>query len=285
MKPPSSRSRAFTLIEMLVSVTIMSFMLILMSQIVGQTQSIWRAAQMRIDNFNKARSMLDLITDDLQRGVFRGDLPAFGTGAPAATPAATDTGLHYFTQTSFTNAFYTRRPGGGSGAAGAMRDISLVSYALNASAQGDDKIVLQRSDLGVPWTNAQENISFQKDMTALLQNATPREVAPGVVGFRMLFRRADGSLIDQRDYTGYDAENPVVAINFGLAVLGKESLSQLSGDQVAEIETRFSGAQIKGGIKASWDENVLTSAFYQAYPASLGSGLKTFERWVACPPF
>lgn len=281
--PPSHR-RGFTLIEMLVSVTIMSFMLIMMSQMIGQTQSIWRSAQTRIDNFNKARSMLDLITDDLQRAVFRGDLPAFGTGGPTATPTATVDGLHYFTQTSFTNAFYTRRPGAGSSVT-AMRDVSLVSYGLNASGRGEDKIVLQRSDLGVPWTNAQGGISFQGDLAASLQNATPREVAPGVVGFRLLFRRADGSLIDQRDYTGYEAANPVVAINFGLAVIAKESLAQLSDDQIADLEAKFSDAQIKNGIKASWDGDVLTTAFYTAYPKSLGSGLKTFERWVACPPF
>jgi hypothetical protein len=267
---------------MLVSVTIMSFMLIMMSQMIGQTQSIWRSAQTRIDNFNKARSMLDLITDDLQRAVFRGDLPAFGTGGPAAAPAATVDGLHYFTQTSFTNAFYTRRPGAGSSA---MRDVSLVSYGLNASGQGEDKIVLQRSDLGVPWTNAPGRISFQGDIATSLQSATPREVAPGVVGFRMLFRRADGSLIDQHDYTGYETANPVVAINFGLAVIGKQSLSQLSDSQIADIEAKFSGIQVKNGIKATWDRDVLTSAFYETYPKSLGSGLKTFERWVACPPF
>ncbi len=100
----------------------------------------------------------------------------------------------------------------------------------------------------------------------LAAKRNPREVAPGVVGFRMLFRRADGSLIDQRDYTGYETANPVVAINFGLAVIGKQSLSQLTDDQIAGHRSqvfRRPGQEWHQG--AAWDGDVLTSAFYETY--------------------
>jgi prepilin-type N-terminal cleavage/methylation domain-containing protein len=283
MRIRPSSLRAFTLIELLVSVAIMSFILILMGQMITQVQSIWRTAQNRIDNMSKARSMLDLITDDLQNAVFRGDLPIFGAGGPAATPTNTTNGLYYFTATSFTNAFYTRRPGA-TGAATQVRDVSLVSYALNATNQGDAKIVLQRSDLNIPWSGGQ-SIAFQGDLSSSLQSATSREVAPGVVGFRLMFRRADGSLIDQKDYTGYNPANPVVAVNFGLAVIGKESLALLSDAQIAQIQTSLANATVGSGIKATWDQQILTPTFYSLYPKNLGAGLKTFERWVACPPF
>jgi hypothetical protein len=162
-----------------------------------------------------------------------------------------------------------------------------------STTQSDAKSVLQRSDLNVPWTSS-ENVSFQGDIASLLPNATPCEVAPGVVGFRLLFRRADGSLIDQSQYSGYDATNPVVAVNVGLAVIGMQSLMLLSADQVARIQEAFANEPIKkdgnnepinGGIKAIWDQQVLVASFYTPYPKKLAESLKTFERWVACPAF
>ncbi len=163
---PSSR-RGFTLVEMLVSISIVSFMLVVLAQVTGLTEKAWRLEQNRIDNFTKARSMLDLISDDLQRAVIRSDLPVFGTGAPTVNSA---NGLSYFTGTVYTTAFYTRIPGVPSTATTPVRDLSLVSYVLKPSA-APDRVVLQRSDLAVPWTSS-ANIPFQGDMNTLLQNSS-----------------------------------------------------------------------------------------------------------------
>ena len=67
MNSPSSSRRGFTLVEMLVAVSILSFMLLMMAQMTGLAEQAWRLEQNRIDNFSKARSMLDMVTDDLQR--------------------------------------------------------------------------------------------------------------------------------------------------------------------------------------------------------------------------
>ncbi len=294
MKTSSSTGSGFTLIEMLVAVSIMSFMLLMMAQITGLAEQAWRTEQNRIDNFAKARSMVDMFNDDLQRAVFRGDLPIFGTGAPTATPTVTGSGLYYFPNTSlsFTTAFYTRLPGVPASASTPVRDVSLVSYALNSSNQGVDQVVLQRSDLAVPWSSSQ-NLLFQGNIQTVLQNspATAREVAPGVVGFRVAFRLSDGTMIDpgQGSYTGYNSANPVVAVDIGVAVIGKQSLVLLSSSQIQKIQAKFAAplsfTASTNGIKANWDQNVLTSSFYSLYPKDLGGGLKTFERWVACPAF
>ncbi len=282
---PGGMAAGFTLVEMLVAVAIMSLMMLVMARLTGMAEQISRAEQDRQDNYSKARSMLDLITEDLQRAVFRGDLPAFGTG-PATAPTSangglTSTGLYYFTATTSTTAFYTR-VAGFSSASTAVRNISLVSYVLSGT-NDSDKIVLQRSDLAVPWTSS-TNIAFQGNMGPLLQNCSPIEVAPGVVGFRLAFRRADGTLIDQAQYTGFNEANPVVAVDVGVAVIGKQSLALLSTQQIQTIQTAFAAATLGTGIKTTWDQQVLTSAFYTSYP-TLGNGLKTFERCVACTAF
>jgi hypothetical protein len=125
------------------------------------------------------------------------------------------------------------------------------------------------------------------------QNCTPIEVAPGVVGFRLAFRLANGTLENQALYTGYNPNNPVVAVDVGLAVIGKQSLELLSASQIQTIETEFANATPPNGaaftgIKMLWDQTVLSPSsspsFYATYPA-LGNGLKTFERCVACTPF
>jgi hypothetical protein len=265
-----------------------------MMQITGLAEKAWHVEQDRIDNFGKARGMVDMFTDDLQRAVYRGDLPIFGTGAPSSTGTATSSGLYYFTGTTFSATFYTRLPGVPSSPSTSVRDVSLVSYALGATGLGSDASVLQRSDLAVPWTTSQ-NLLFQGDVNAVLKNPstppTAREVAPGVVGFRVAFRLADGTMVDQSQYTGYNPANPTVAIDVGVAVVGKQSFAQLSPAQVTSLQNAFSStlsfttAPITNGVKASWDQKVLTASFYSGYPKDLGSGLKTFERWVACPSF
>jgi prepilin-type N-terminal cleavage/methylation domain-containing protein len=307
MKARRSGRRGFTLVEMLVAMAILSFMMVMMARFTSMAEQIWRLEQDRIDNFTKARSMLDLITDDLQRAVIRGDLPIFETGAPAATPTLTGSGLYYFPATSstsagasvFATAFYTMLPGA-SGTSTPVRDVSLVSYVLSLSATTQDKIILQRSDLSVPWTSG-SNICFQSNMAPLLQSGVQSaqiEVAPGVVGFCLAFRRADGTLVDPaqsgpNQYTGYNATNPVVAVDVGLAVIGKGTLELLSTSQIQDIQSRLAtgivanenNGILRAGIKTTWDQQVLNTAFFSAYPRDLGQGLRTFERCVACTPF
>ena len=77
----------------------------------------------------------------------------------------------------------------------------------------------------------------------------------------------------------------MVAVNFGLAVIGKQDMTLLSGAQITSLQSAFASATITNGIKASWDKTVLNAAFYSSYPKTLGGSIKTFERWVACPAF
>ncbi len=58
-------SAAFTLIEILVSVTIVVFLVLLLGQIISSAQAIWRHAETRTDAFREARAALDLMSRDL----------------------------------------------------------------------------------------------------------------------------------------------------------------------------------------------------------------------------
>jgi Tfp pilus assembly protein PilW len=281
-RPPDRSLRSFTLVEMLVSIAVLSLMVAAMAQMLGLIGNAWGQGSSRTDDFTKGRAMLDLITDDIQRGVFRSDIPSFlGNAQSVSTNGAT-----YFINGSFTNAFYTRTPGVDNGVS--VRDVSLVSYALNSVNQGADKISLQRAALPVPWpSSGASQISFGSDSTfmTLLSQATPQEVAPGVVGFQVLFRRQDGSVILGSSYTGEDfTHGPVIAIGVGIAVVGKQALSEMSSTKVTNFASQIEAVPITTSAKSAWDEGIGPTTLDQ-YPKNLASSFMTFERWVVCQPF
>ncbi len=284
MRTPLRKARrrgtpAFTLVEVLVAIAVLSFLLLILARMMGMVSGAYRQGNNRIDNFTKSRAMLDLIAGDLQKGVYRPDLPAFGTGSQWVT----NNGISSLTNTASTNAFFTRRAGIGSN----VRDLSLVIYTLDISTNA----VLQRSDYAIPWaapTSWTNSIPFSTSMDALLDKTTSRQVAEGVVAFGLAFQRQDGSLTNA--YSGYNATNPVVAIGIGLAVVDLQTEQSLGMANLAKISsslaTIFSTSIINtNGIKAGWDK-AMTNGFFADYPKALGGGLKTFERWVPCqPPF
>jgi hypothetical protein len=273
---------SFTLVEMLVAIAVLSLMIAAMAQMLGLIGNAWGQGTSRTDTFGKGRATLDLVIGDIQRGVFRNDIPSFLGNAQSFST----NGASYFINGSFTNAFYTRTPGVNNGVP--VRDVSLVSYALNSVNQGNDKISLQRAELPVPWTSSgASQISFGSDSTfmTLLSQATPQEVAPGVVGFQILFRRQDGSVILCSSYTGEDfTHGPVIAIGVGIALMGKQALAEMSSTQVANFAGQVGAVPITTSAKSAWDTGIGPATLNQ-YPKNLASSFMTLERWIDCQPF
>jgi hypothetical protein len=270
-------TRSFTLVEMLVAIAITGLILVAMFTMISLADSVWRQGIGRVDNFTRARAMLDLITGDLEGGVFRPDLPAFGTFCTGDT-VITANGRSVLQNSSAvsTNAFYTRRAGVGA----SVRDLSLVIYSLNGTANA----ALNRSYLSVPWTPTGSSwasvLPFQTSQPNT-SAATAMDTAEGVVGFELLFLRSDGSLTNA--YSGYQASNPVVGLVVGLAVVDTPTLQFLNAqNKLSTLEAGMATA-ITGtnSPKSEWDV-AMTSTFYQSYPESMRSGLKTFERSVYC---
>jgi hypothetical protein len=280
------RQDSFTLVEMLVAIAVLSLMIAAMAQMTQLVGSAWGQGSSRIDGATKSRAMLDLVVQDLQRGVFRGDIPSFLTGATSYNT----NGATYFISGTYTNAFYTRVPGIDKSSGVSVRDVSLVGYSLSTVNQGVDKISLERSDLDVPWTGGASQIAFgsEAQFTSLLPTMTPRSTSAGVVGFQMMFRRQDGSVIPSSSYTGEDfVHGPVVAIGVGVAIVGKLALTQMSSAQVAALSTQVSGITVTTSPKAAWDQSFesMILAENPPYPKSLSGDFRTYERWIACQPF
>ena len=274
------RRSGFTLVEVLVAITVLSIILVMLAQMAGLVNKASYEGLGRVDNFTKSRAMLDLVASDLQHAVIRSDLPIFQSGGILSTNSGGG-----FTDGVYAAALFTCVPGIPSSSV-AVRDVSLVTYAITNNSS--EKVLLERSDLAVPWSGATTNLSFQGDLGSLTNSVTARDMVAGVVGFQFSFRRADGTI--STSYTGYNLANPVVAVGVTLAVIGEQALDKMSVPNLQQIEnmlanvTPISTNNI-AGVEVLWNEQ-LTPNFYQLYPKDLATDFKTFERWIVFPqPF
>jgi type II secretory pathway pseudopilin PulG len=251
--------KAFTLIELLVAMAVLMLMTVLLAQMLQSTSQSWLGGLARVNNFAKARSMMDLMARDVQSGVFRQDLAVFG-GATTAQP--------------FTNmAFYTLRPGVDTNAL--VRDVSLVQYTLDANS------VLQRGDLSIQWDGAPADISFgNTGALPELARVTPRETVSGIVGFQILFMQKDGTLSKV-----YDPVLSGKGMAIGLAVVDDKTLDRLRDQgKLAPLQAALAGT-LSGtnSVKSDWDAYLKTGLVWSNYPPDLARGLKVFERYVVFP--
>ena len=87
------RHRAFTLIEMLVSMVIMSFIMIALVTALGQTQSLWNQTQDRAEKFREARIGFETVSRRLSNATLN---PYWGyDDAENPTEYARQSGLHF----------------------------------------------------------------------------------------------------------------------------------------------------------------------------------------------
>lgn len=66
-RPDRDRRRGFTLIELLTAMTILSVMLLLLSQLLDQVQKTWNYSEGRVTQFREARVAFDLMTKSLSQ--------------------------------------------------------------------------------------------------------------------------------------------------------------------------------------------------------------------------
>jgi prepilin-type N-terminal cleavage/methylation domain-containing protein len=260
--PFHPKSKAFTLIELLVAMAVLALMTVLLAQMLQSTSQSWLGGQARVNNFAKARSMMDLMARDVQSGVFRSDLGMFA-GSTAGQP--------------FTNmAFYTLRPGVSTTAGGPVRDVSLVQYSMDSAS------VLQRGDLAIAWTgSAASNITFgTTNALPELARIVSRETVSGVVGFQVLFMQRDGTLSKT-----YDPALSGRGVAIGMAVVDDNTLKRLvTAGKVDDLQNALANA-LSGtnSVKAEWDAYLQSGFAWGNYPPNLARGLKIFERYVVFP--
>lgn len=273
---PSAKSRhahGFTLVELLVAITVLGVMVLLLARIFGTMNSVWLYGQGKVNNFTKGRAMLNLLENDLYAAVFRPDLAAFPGG---------------------TFKFYTARPGVPV-ESGILRNISLVQYALTTgTTNGLPTSTLERSDMPVSWTDASTYLAFGNTagFVSMASGATtgpltPRDTAPGVVAFQAVFVQSNGSFstttfTPDLSASGTTNPNPTRGIGVTLAVIDDQAMKLLSATQVTALQNGFTGA-VTGtrSVKADWEHYLNNTITWNSYPKRLGTGIGIFECYVS----
>jgi prepilin-type N-terminal cleavage/methylation domain-containing protein len=167
----NKRTRAFTLMEMLVALAITSVLVILLVNVVSAALAVWEQGRNQIDTFANARQVLGRIADEISGAIatpaprpveFSENLPSIqGTTAPAAT-------------TSENVFFIAPYPNVNSG------DLCIIGYRHNT-----DTHTLERGfiDSQVAWKNG--NATRYQSSTYSSDDWQWRAIANGVLEFEI----------------------------------------------------------------------------------------------------
>lgn len=63
----SRRGAAFTLVEIMVSLAVLTILLLISAQVIGQVQSTWSASNARVSQFKEARTAFDIMTRNISQ--------------------------------------------------------------------------------------------------------------------------------------------------------------------------------------------------------------------------
>lgn len=243
-------------------------MIVMLGQILQMVSTAWTNGEKNVNNFTKARAMLEMFSRDIQSGVFRSDLAAFP-----------------LTGTVTTASFYTQLPGVPS-TSDPERHVSLVQYVYNPDQSTNvNMTTLQRGDMAISWDSAPTVLPFGDTTDFNGDTVTPRNTAPGVVDYKLLFVYANGSV--STTYTP-STTNPLRAVGLTLLVVDDQTLKLLTISQITALRATFDSSAVTTGtrsVKADWENYLATSMSWSSYPKSLGIGMKVFERYVPVSGF
>jgi prepilin-type N-terminal cleavage/methylation domain-containing protein len=258
--------RAFTLVELLVAVAVMTLILAMFSQMLGSVSNIWAQVKGGVDNYTAARGILDSLQVDLSRAVIRRDLGAFCDSGGNSQLA-----------------FYTERAG--LDAPATDRQLQLVSYSVQPIVSGSSNttMTLQRSALQIAWTDA-TSLSFGTT-NALPQLGNPatddENAAQGILAMAVNFHNVDGSF--SSTFTFGNSQ----AVTVSLVVLSGRANQLLSASQKTGLETKFTNAAANASSSASveslWNQVLDDTGSWQGYPQGTAGDIHVFSRTYWLP--
>ncbi|MFL6589615.1 MAG: type II secretion system protein J [Chthoniobacterales bacterium] len=292
--------RGFTLVELLVSITLLAFMVALLARLTVNATNTIQGGQKRIDVDSQVRPLFDRMALDFSQMVQRSDVDFYGKGTAAGGPM-TGNALSTINDKI---AFYSGVPGDYAGA-GSQSPFSVIAYKVNSSTAAGNKDVytrFQRMAYGLlmngdsskvqdgPLVFGPTNIS--DIWTSVKSNATTDskyEVASAqIFRFEYYYLLTNGSFsVVPWDAAAGHADpsglRDVTAVIVAVAAIDQTSRVLLSSDntQVATIAGKlpdYAATMGPGQLLAQWQSKVTTDATIKAMPRLAINGIRFYER-------
>jgi hypothetical protein len=271
-------AHAFTIVELLVSITILVVLVLLVSRLFTNTATVAMSGNRRMDAEAQLRPLFDRMAVDFSQMVTRSDFDFFGknTTAPnsiGGSMTGNDQIAFYSTVAGYYPSSTLQSP------------LSLVSYRINSTSASGRFNKLERLAKGLLWNGASATDAPILLMpltigatwpTATNANSDPdyELIGPNVFRFEYYYLLKNGSLSD----TPTGIQN-VAAIAIAIATVDPRSRVLLSDSQVTTLAGRltdFTTSMKPGDLLSQWQT---TLAGVTDMPQSAVSGVRVYERY------
>lgn len=269
MSKKNSQTRGFTLVEMLLSISILVVLLLLMAQFTNNANHIITGSSKHMEADKSARMIFDRMAWDFSRMLIRSDITSFSFDK--------DAGNDSIVFASMINGAYSSSP-----PPSARREIALIGYGCTLTG------TFQRLAQGGGWEKTDTYIPSYSGTVSSFSTSGTNFVQPlsnQVFRFEYSFLMKGGTL-SITPPTSSTISN-VAAVVVGLAVMDQKSLAQLSNPNWGALAARFSdakaGEEILGNAAGTsgWNKDladVITNP-PSGFTRQSVSGIRLYQRY------
>jgi hypothetical protein len=317
------RARAFTLAELLISVSVLVLIVFLATQLLNSAATIATLAHKRMDADSQARQLLDRMAIDFAQMVKRADVDYYVKSNP---PGAV--GLRTVLQPGNDQiAFYSAVPGYYP-TSSYQSPVSLVAYRVNSLSSSSSYNKMERMGKGLLWNGAASTpapvvyipIPLASplpvgDLPSPTPNPLPlpawpearsattswsdsEAIGPQVFRFEYYYLMKNGTFSDIpwiSPHTSVSGMQDVSAIVVDLAVIDPKSKALLTNAQLATFSTSggtnflsdYATNMVPGQLGTQWQNtvnNALDPVTGMPLPRSALSGIRLHERFIYLSP-
>ena len=268
-------ARAFTLVEMLLSIAVLTLIVLSVSHLFNQAATLTTSGNKRMEADGQARSLLDRLAIDFAQMLRRSDVDYY-----LKTPANLQPGNDQM-------AFYSEVPGYYP-STGAQSPISLVSYRIGAQNQ------TERLGKGLLWNGVSTSntpLAFLPLTIAARWPAATNETADSdyeiaaanVFRFEYFYWLTNGDFSEtpwntNAGHTAIEGMQDVASICVAIAAIAPKSRVLLSDTEIVTVIARmddFAPSMGPGALRAQWQRALDAT---HDMPRSAINGIRIYQR-------
>jgi prepilin-type N-terminal cleavage/methylation domain-containing protein len=287
---------AFTLLEMMVSIAVLTIIVLIVSQLLSSATTITTMGNKHMDADNQARAVLDRMTQDFNQIVKRADVDYF-----LKQPSNPETGQNKNTGKNDQLSFFSQVEG--YYPTSSQSHLSLVSYRVNSSSGTPGYNKLERLGKGLAWNgdlSGNTPIVFSPlTIAAMWPNATTSNgvdsdyelVGPQIFRFEYYYQLQQGDLTDtpwddiNQTHTSIQGLRDVGAIVVVIAVIDPKSRVLLSDSQLVTLAGQMldyvpynspgNSGKVGPQPQVQWQDAVNSSTI----PRAAATGIRFYQRY------